>query len=351
MTNELITINNVRGFIDENGVAQLNLDDIARGLGFTQTAKSGNESIRWERVTKYLELFGIPTGGDGVPEFIPENIFYRLSMKANNKTATDFQEKVANEILPSIRKHGVYMTADAIEKTLMSPQYIAEMAKQLASESNNPILLALRDQVIAMETKIEQISSNIIFQKYEPPKPKLISLEVRYFCALGLDRWTRKFYEAIMDYTGIFIPKSTGLPKDVKVYEYIFNHVPMKYIEEFVLGVEKGIIVLSKEGHWVNLEGYENEIEWNKILESFGKSCAYCGKSDDMLIAEHIEPQSQIGMYEPARCNLISNVVPSCNSCNLSKYTLPMEKWYRFQKFFSEDRFQKIQEHIKKYSL
>jgi len=34
--NELITIEKVRGFIGENGIIFLNLEDVARGLGFTQ---------------------------------------------------------------------------------------------------------------------------------------------------------------------------------------------------------------------------------------------------------------------------------------------------------------------------
>ena len=34
--NKILTINNVRAYIDENGVAQLNLEDCARGLGFTE---------------------------------------------------------------------------------------------------------------------------------------------------------------------------------------------------------------------------------------------------------------------------------------------------------------------------
>lgn len=50
----IIEIGGVRGFIDENGVAQLNAEDVARGWGFTQIAKSGNEVVRWERVNKYL---------------------------------------------------------------------------------------------------------------------------------------------------------------------------------------------------------------------------------------------------------------------------------------------------------
>ena len=92
---------------EENGVAYIRLEDAARGLGFTQIANSGNEVIRWERVRKYLAELGIPTSGDGnLPEYIPENIFYRLCMKANNETAQKFQTLVCDVILPELRKRG-----------------------------------------------------------------------------------------------------------------------------------------------------------------------------------------------------------------------------------------------------
>ena len=41
--NELVTIKNVRAYIEKsNGTAFLNLEDVARGLGFTRIANSGN---------------------------------------------------------------------------------------------------------------------------------------------------------------------------------------------------------------------------------------------------------------------------------------------------------------------
>lgn len=110
MTNDLspVLISGVSCY-EQDGTAYLRLEDVARGLGFTQTAKSGNIVIRWERVTKYLAELGIPTSGDGFPpDYIPENIFYRLAMKAKNETAEKFQALVADEIIPSIRKTGSY---------------------------------------------------------------------------------------------------------------------------------------------------------------------------------------------------------------------------------------------------
>lgn len=128
---------------EQDGTAYLKLDDVARGLGFTQTAKSGNEVIRWERVTKYLAELGIPTSGDGFPPaYIPENIFYRLAMKAKNEKAEKFQALVADEIIPSIRKHGAYMTPQKIEEVLLNPDTIISLAQQLKEEKAKTAKLA-----------------------------------------------------------------------------------------------------------------------------------------------------------------------------------------------------------------
>ena len=56
-----ITIKGVRGYLDAEGTAQLNLEDISRGLGLTREANSGNEVIRWGTVRKYLSEMGVPT--------------------------------------------------------------------------------------------------------------------------------------------------------------------------------------------------------------------------------------------------------------------------------------------------
>lgn len=116
--NELMTIQNVRGYMKDD-TAYLNLEDVARGLGFTD----GN-SVRWARVHTYLEEIGyFARSGDKVKPnsatdtYIPENYFYRLAMKAKNETAEKFQALVADEILPSIRKTGSYSIQRQIPKT------------------------------------------------------------------------------------------------------------------------------------------------------------------------------------------------------------------------------------------
>jgi Rha family phage regulatory protein len=89
-----------------DGVVYLKLEDIAKGLGFTKTeTKNGKQysSVRWERVLGFLNEFGFDHKW-AKDDFIPENIFYRLAMKAKNKVAEDFQKKIADEVIPTARR-------------------------------------------------------------------------------------------------------------------------------------------------------------------------------------------------------------------------------------------------------
>lgn len=107
---EIVTVQNVRGYLSADGTAMLNAADVARGLGWTQTQnKNGVEytSIRWERMNQYLAEFGFPQIV-GEKDFIPENMFYRLVWKSHDENAIEFQSKVADEILPTIRRTGSY---------------------------------------------------------------------------------------------------------------------------------------------------------------------------------------------------------------------------------------------------
>lgn len=128
MSNNIITIENVRGYVDETNMVHLNLEDVAKGLGIVTKAASGNLVVRWTRLLNYLTELGVATSGhdvakpinsarDRLPEYIPENIFYKLCMKANNTLARAFQDKVADEILPSIRKNGYYYSDSYIENS------------------------------------------------------------------------------------------------------------------------------------------------------------------------------------------------------------------------------------------
>jgi phage antirepressor YoqD-like protein len=149
---KLIEINGVRGYIDENGTAQLNLEDISRGLGFIQN-KNNVAYVRWDRVNGYLSDMGFPqlVGKD----FIPENVFYRLSMKGETESAINFQSKVADEILPSIRKTGSYSVQHRM------PQSFAEALEGYAAQLR--ISEALDNERKQLAAKVETDRPMVLF--------------------------------------------------------------------------------------------------------------------------------------------------------------------------------------------
>lgn len=148
---ELLNVNGIECY-EKDGTVYLKLEAVARGLGFTQTAKSGNEVVRWERVRKYLDEMGVPTCGDD--DFIPENIFYRLAMKAKNEVAEAFQAKVADEVIPSIRKHGAYMTEDTLDRMINSPEFGIKLLTALKEEKDKRKALEVANSELSVQNAI-----------------------------------------------------------------------------------------------------------------------------------------------------------------------------------------------------
>lgn len=145
---EIMTICNVSCY-EKDGVAWLDLEDVARGLGFTEK-KGDVEYVMWRRVDGYLSQLGFGTSAER-PCFIPENIFYRLAMKAKNETAEKFQALVADEIAPSIRKHGAYMTPRTLQEMLRNPGAMIQILQALQTEQERN--RDLTDQVEVMRPK------------------------------------------------------------------------------------------------------------------------------------------------------------------------------------------------------
>lgn len=147
-------IMNIKGIecYENDGTVYLNLETCARGLGFTQD-KNGVEYVKWERVESYLTELGFPhLWGKG--DFIPENIFYRLAMKAKNAVAEAFQAKIADEVIPSIRKHGAYMTPDTLDKMITSPEFGIKLLTAIKDE---------QEKRKALETQAEANRPKVLF--------------------------------------------------------------------------------------------------------------------------------------------------------------------------------------------
>ena len=66
--------------------------------------------------------------------FINESGLYSLILSSKLPNAKKFKHWVTVEVLPSIRKHGAYMTSETIEKALTSPDFLIQLATQLKEE-------------------------------------------------------------------------------------------------------------------------------------------------------------------------------------------------------------------------
>lgn len=164
--NELSNVINVDGIecYEKDGTAYLKLETVARGLGFVDASK-GVEYVRWNTVRQYLGEIGF-SQEVAKDSFIPENVFYRLAMKAKNEAAERFQAKIADEVIPAIRKHGAYMTPQTLEQALLSPDFLLKLAQRLKEEQEEKLALLAENeeqrQAIAEFQPIRQYIDTIL---------------------------------------------------------------------------------------------------------------------------------------------------------------------------------------------
>lgn len=126
----------VRAFLNPDGSISINAEDTAIGFGwFKSELKNGKEytSIRWKRMNDFSKECGFDHKWSK-DDYIPESLFYMLGFKAENERAIKYQQWLAIEVLPSIRKHGAYMTNEVIERTLTDPDYLIQLATALKEE-------------------------------------------------------------------------------------------------------------------------------------------------------------------------------------------------------------------------
>lgn len=143
MANEIQMFNNeVFGNIrvlEENGNVLFCGMDVATALGYSKprnaiSAHCPHALKRGVRVETGKKADGTPAIQYIEMSFIPEPDLYRLTFGSKLPTAEQFTDWVTEEILPSVRKHGAYMTPETIEKVLTNPDFIIGLATQLKEE-------------------------------------------------------------------------------------------------------------------------------------------------------------------------------------------------------------------------
>ena len=125
--------------------------DIAETLGYTNPSKALNDHVDIEDKLNNETLSSLGQRGGWL---INESGVYALVFNSKLPKAKEFKKWVTHDVLPSIRKHGAYMTPQKIEEVLLNPDTIIKLATDLKAE---------REHRMALETKIEQDKPKTIF--------------------------------------------------------------------------------------------------------------------------------------------------------------------------------------------
>ncbi|MCI6278089.1 MAG: phage antirepressor [Clostridium sp.] len=104
--------------------------DVAEILGYTNPQKAIRDHIDEEDKT-LNESFTV-NGTKGI--LINESGLYSLILSSKLPGAKKFKRWVTSEVLPSIRKHGTYMTESTLEEAITNPDFLIKLAVELKNE-------------------------------------------------------------------------------------------------------------------------------------------------------------------------------------------------------------------------
>lgn len=93
-------------------------------------------------------------GRQGMTNIVSEYGLYNLILASRKKEAKKFKRWITHEVIPTIRKHGAYMTSEVIEKTLSDPDYLIRLATNLKEEKAKRALA---------EAQIERDKPKVLF--------------------------------------------------------------------------------------------------------------------------------------------------------------------------------------------
>lgn len=147
--------------IEEDGKVLFCGSDVAKALGY----KRPNDAISAHCRGTVKRRTGVQTGtkADGTPAiqniemlFIPEGDIYRLAAKSELPGAERFESWIFDEVLPSIRKHGAYMTPETLEAAILNPDTMIKLCTALKDEQDKRKALEAANSALTVENQIMQ---------------------------------------------------------------------------------------------------------------------------------------------------------------------------------------------------
>ena len=141
----------IRIVVNENNEPLFCLLDLCNSLGLSNNRKVKSQ-LDDDVTLSYPILDNL--GREQEATFVTEAGMYTVILRSDSPKAKPMQKWVTNEVLPSIRKHGAYMTNETLEKALTSPDFLIQLAINLKEE---------KQKRIEAESKIQQDAPKVLF--------------------------------------------------------------------------------------------------------------------------------------------------------------------------------------------
>lgn len=142
--------------------------DVATALGYAKPENAIASHVDAEDKTTTL-IQGTGSNYKSNAVCINESGLYSLVLSSKLPTAKKFRRWVTSEVIPSIRKHGAYITPDTIDKMIATPEFGIKLLTALKDEQEKNRVLeaenALQKQAIADFEPIKQYVDTILESK------------------------------------------------------------------------------------------------------------------------------------------------------------------------------------------
>ena len=127
--------------IEENGKYLFCGADVAKSLGYKDTVNALKTHCREDGVAFYHLTDNL--GRKQKAKFISEGNLYRLIVHSKLPSAERFEKWVFDEVLPTIRKHGSYLTKEKLWEVATSPEALLKLCSDLLAEPEENVSLRI----------------------------------------------------------------------------------------------------------------------------------------------------------------------------------------------------------------
>ena len=154
--------------------------DIAEALGYAKPTDAVRKRVSEE--DRGISKMETPSGSQQMT-VINESGLYSLILSSKLPSAKEFKHWVTSDVLPSIRKHGAYMTSQTIEEVFKSPDFIIQLATQLKNEQE--ARKAAENKIEEQQLQLEEQKPKVEFADHVSDSENLITME--YMAKLAND--------------------------------------------------------------------------------------------------------------------------------------------------------------------